>query len=195
MATPSNTRHKDVYRGHPRSPRQTRAPSSKLNGDPHLSTSNVPSSSRKAQQSSLLAPDSIKKTGSGALPPAETPTRGPSKTWGRFPTSVAAMESRANLSQPLSMSTALRKPISADDTFSSTSWPLQINETPSKLHHHSSQAEAFGSTAVHTTTIQARAPADEPLENSIKTLSSPLSQKKQESIYAILGWDDVDELF
>lgn len=141
MATPSNNRHKDVYGGLPPVPRQNVAPLPDLEEVPPSSISCVPSSSRKAQRSPFLAPDSTGKIGGSALPVAETPTRGPSKLWGRPPISSAAIGFLAASCQP-----------------------------------------------------SPRSAGENALENSTKNVSPPRPQDKEESIYAALGWDDVDEL-
>ena len=175
MATPSNTRHKDVYGGLPSFPRQTIASIAELEEVPASSISCVPSSSSKAPQSSFLAPDSTGKGGSGALSMAETPTRGPSKLWGREKGSVSDIHRLP----PLSVA---RK-----------SWHLPVHETPPKSHSY--EMEQSEDAIIDATPVKAQPAAERPGETSPKAVSSPLSQEKGKSVYAALGWDDeFDEL-
>ena len=191
MATPSNNRHKDVYGGLPRLPRHSIASLPELEKVPPSSISCVPSSSRKAQHSSFLAPDSIGKTDHSAIHISETPTRGPGKLGGRPPTSTVAVGSLPDLSQPSPLSTKLPK--IANDLSSSTYWSLHNRETPSKLSI-SCQDEQSGDTTINATPVKAPFAMGNPPESLTKTVSSPLLQGGEKSIYAALGWDDVDEL-
>lgn len=193
MATPSNNRHKDVYGGLSRLPRQSRVSLAELEEVPPSSISCVPSSSRKAQQSPVLAPDSTGKTGSSALPIAETPTRGPSKLWDR-PPSIAALESGAATIHPSLLSAVSRLPKVSDDSCNSAYRSLLVHETPPKFRF-ALQIEQPEVATTHATSAIAPFAADKPSDSSTKAISSPLSQEKEESIYAALGWDDdVDEL-
>ena len=192
MATPSNNRRKDVYGGLPRLPRQNTAPVPEREEVPPSSISCVPSSSRKAQQSPFLAPDSTAKTGRSALPIAETPTRGPLKLLGRPPPFAAAMESHADIHQPLPLSAA--SDISnAVNLSTPRHWPLHVYETPSKFRH-SKEAKQAGGTAIHAMSDKAPSAADKSSNCLTQPVPSPASQDTQESIYATLGWDDADEL-
>lgn len=193
VATPSNNRHKDVYGGLPRLPRQSIASLPEVEEVPPSSISCVPSSSRKAQHSPFLAPDSTRKIGTGALPITETPTRGPSKLWGRPPVCTATMESAADRSQPPPLSAASKVPKASNDLFTSTRWSLQGHKTPTKFRC-SYQVERSGDTSIHATPVKAPSAENKPSENLTKAVLSPLLQEKGESIYTALGWDDVDEL-
>ena len=190
MATPSNNRRKDVYGGLPRLPRQTTAPVPGREEVPPSSISCVPSSSRKAQQSPFLAPDSTAKTGCNALPIVETPTRGPLKLWGRPPPFVA-MESHADIHQPLPLS-AVSDISHAVNMSTPSHWPLHVYETPSKFRHSKEVKQAEG-TAIHAMSDTAPSAADKPSNISMQPVPSA-SQDTEESIYAALGWDDADEL-
>lgn len=191
MATPSNNRRKDVYGGLPRLPRQNTAPAPERDDFPLSSISCVPSSSKKAQQSPFLAPDSTTKTGGSALPIAETPTRGPLKLWGRPPPFAAAMESHVGVHQPLPVSAA-SDINNAVNMSSPRHWPLHIDETPSKFRH-SKEIKQAGGTAIDAMLDKTPSAADKPSDFSTQPGPSA-SQDTQESIYAALGWDDVDEL-
>lgn len=193
MATPSNNRHKDVYGGLPRLPRQIIAPPAEPEEVPPSSISCVPSSSGKAQRSPFLAPDSIGKTSCSALPIAETPTRGPLKLCGHPPTSIRGMKFRADMSQPSPLSAASKTRKTTNNLYTSTHWPLLVHETPSKFRY-SHQVEQPRDTTIDAISVKAPSAADRPRESSTKPVESPLSQDKEESIYAALGWDDVDEL-
>lgn len=196
MATPSNNRHKDVYGGLTRFPRQSIASLPELEEVPPSSISCVPSSSRKPRRSPFLAPDSTRKTDSSALalPVVETPTRGPSKLWGRPPISTAAIESVADVSHPPPLSAALNPPKASNGIFTSPQLPLQVHETPSKFRC-SHQVERSEDASISATPVKAPPPANKAADNSPKAVLSPSSQGKEESIYAALGWDDdVDEL-
>ena len=192
MATPSNNRRKDVYGGLPRLPRQNTAPVPEREEVPPSSISCVPSSSRKAQQSPFLAPDSTAKTGRSALPIAETPTRGPLKLWGRLPPFAAAMESHTDIHQPLPPP-ATSEISNAVNMSTPRHWPLHVYETPSKSRH-SIEAKQAGGTAIHVMSDKAPSVADRLSIVSTQPVPSPASQDTQESIYAALGWDDADEL-
>ena len=192
MATPSNNRRKDVYGGLPRLPRQNTAPVPEREEVPPSSISCVPSSSRKAQQSPFLAPDSTAKTGRSALPIAETPTRGPLKLWGRPPPFAAAMESHADIHQPLPLP-ATSDISNAVNTSTPKHWPLHVYETPSKFRQ-SKEAKQAGGTAVYAMLDKAPSAADKHSNFLTQPVPSPASQDTQESIYAALGWDDADEL-
>ena len=176
MATPSNNRHKNVYGGLPSFPRQSIASVAELEEVPTSSISCVPSSSSKAPKPSFLAWDSTRKAGNGPLPFAETPTRGPSKLWGRD------IESVADIPRPPPLSVARN------------TWPLHIHETPRKSlsSHEVQQSEDATTTTIDATPVKAQPAAERPAETSPKAV---LSQGKGESIYAALGWDDeIDEL-
>lgn len=189
MATPSNNRRKDVYGGPPRLPRQITAPVPEQEEVPPSSISCVPSSSRKAQQSPFLAPDSTAKTGRSALPIAETPTRGPLKLWGRPPPFAAAMEYHTDIHQPLPLSDINN----AVNMSTPRHWPLHVYETPSKFRH-SKEAKQAGGTAIYSMSEKAPCAADKPSNFSTQPVPSLASQDTEESIYAALGWDDADEL-
>ena len=193
MATPSNNRHKDVYGGLPRLPRQNIAPPIELEEVPPSSISCVPSSSKKAQRSPFLAPDSIGKTGCSALPIAETPTRGLLKLRGRPPTSIMAMKSRTDMSQPSPLTAASKTRKATNNLDTSTHWPLHVHETPSEFRY-SYQGEQPRDTTIDAISVKHPSAAKKPLESSTKPDRSPLPQDKEESIYTALGWDDVDEL-
>ena len=197
MATPSNNRHKDVYGGLPRLPRPSTAVLSEVEEVPPSSISCVPSSSRKAQQISLLAPDSTKKTNKSALLTAETPTKGRSKLSGHLPTSTAAVGSIGHIiqpsPQPSPLSVASRHPEAPENLSRRLRWPLRVHETPSKFRYPY-KAEQSGDGTIHTTPVKAPSAPDKFLEDQNKTDLSPLSPDKEESIYVALGWDDVDEL-
>ena len=193
MATPSNNRHKDVYGGLPRLPRQIVAPPTELEEVPPSSISCVPSSSGKTQRSPFLAPDSIGKTSCSALPIAETPTRGPLKLCGRPPTSVTEMKFRADISQPSPLSAASKIRKTTNNLYTSTHLPLLVHEMPSKFRY-SHHAEQPRDTTIDAISVKAPSTADRPRESSTKHIGSPVSQDNEESIYAALGWDDADEL-
>ena len=192
MATPSNNRRKDIYGGLPRLPRQKTAPVPEREEDPPSSISCVPSSSRKAQQSPFLAPDSTAKTGRSALPIAETPTRGSSKLWGRPPPFAAAMESHADVHQPLPPSAASDKS-NAVNMSTPRHWPLHVYETPSKFRR-SKEAKQAGGTAIDSMSDKAPSAPDKPSNFTTQPVPSLASLDTEESIYAALGWDDADEL-
>ena len=194
MATPSNNRHKDVFRGLPRFPRQCIASLPELEEVSPSSISCVPSTSRKAQRSPLSALDSTRKTGSSAWPVAETPTRDPIKLWGRPSISFAAMESVTDKSRPSPLSAAAKLPQTPNELFTSTHRPLQVHETPSKVRY-SYQVEQSEDSTIRATPVQAPSVASKPWENSSKAVSSPVSHEKEVSIYAALGWDDVVDEF
>lgn len=161
---------------------------------PPSSISCVPSSSMKARRSSFLAPDSIRKTGSSALPITETPTKGPSKLWGRPPISTTAVESVADVSDPPPLSAASKPPKASNSLFTSTHWPLQVHETPSKLRS-TYRVEQSEDATINATPVKAPSAAKKHAETPPKAVLSPLSQGKEQSIYTALGWDDdVDEL-
>ena len=193
MATPSNKRHKDVYGGLSRLPRPSSAAVSELEEIPPSSISCVPSSSRKAQQTSLLAPDSTKKAGNSASPTTDTPTRGWSKILGHIPTSAAAVGSNGDIAQPSPLSVASRNHEAHENSSTKIRWPLRIHETPSKFRYIY-QAEQPGVVTIHATPVKAPSAPDKSLEDQKKIVLSPLSPDKEESIYVSLGWDDVDEL-
>ena len=193
MATPSNKRHRDVYGGLPRFPRSNVAALPELAEVPPSSVSCVPSSSRKAQQSPFLGPDSTGNSGRSALPIAETPTRGPSKPRACPPTSTMATVSHADISQSSPPSAAPKIPKATNDLFNSTRWALHVEETPSKARY-SYQVENSGGTTTDATSVTASSAVGNPMETMREIAPSPLSQDKEESIYAALGWDDVDEL-
>ena len=194
MATPSNNRRKDVYGGLPRLPQQSIASLPELEEVPPSSISCVPSSSRKAQRSPFLAPDSTRKTDGSALPIVETPTRGPSKLWGRPPISTAAIESVADITHPPPLPATSKLPKASNDLCTSTRWSLQGYKTPSKFRC-SYEVERSRDTSIHATLVKAPSAANEHSENSTKAVLSPVLQEEEESIYAALGWDDeVDEL-
>ena len=190
MATPSNNRRKDVYGGRPR---QSRAPPLELEEVPHSSISCVPSSSRKAKQSPFLGPDSTGKADHNALPIDETPTRGPLKLWGRPAASTAVMESHADIYQPSPLSVASEIPKAVNYLSTAAQWPLHVHETPSKFRY-SREGERPEVTTIHAMLVEAPSTADKPLETSTQPIPSSVSQEKDQSIYAALGWDDVDEL-
>ena len=161
---------------------------------PPSSISCVPSSSRKARESPFLAPDSTRKTGSSALPIAETPTRGPSKLWGRPPISTAAVESGGDMSRLPPLSAASKPPKVSNDLSTFTQWPLQIHKTPSKFPYPD-RAEQSVHAAINATPVKVPPVANKLADKSPKAVLSPSSQGKEESIYAALGWDDdIDEL-
>ena len=192
MATPSNNRRKDVYGRPPRLPRQNTAPVPEREEVPPSSISCVPSSSRKAQQSPFLAPDSTAKTGRSALPIAETPTRGPLSLWGHPPPFAAAMESRADIHQPLPLSAA--SDLSHAVNLSTPGhWPLHVYETPSKFRH-SKEAKQAGGTAANAMSEKVLSTAEKLTNFLTQPDPLPASQDAKESIYAALGWDDADEL-
>ena len=193
MATPSNNRHKDVYGGLPRLPRPSTAALSEIEEVPPSSVSCVPSSSRKARQTLLLAPDSTKKTGNSAALTADTPTRGRSKLLGHLPTLIAASESLGDMAQPPPLSVGSRNPEAPENPCTTIRWPLRIHETPSKFRYLY-QAEHPGDAIIHATPIKTPSAPDKPLEDQNKNVSSPLLPDKEQSIYVALGWDDVDEL-
>lgn len=194
MATPSNNRHKDVYGGLPRFKRQGTASQPEEEKNSPSSISCVPSSSRKAQRSPFLAPDSTRQAGSSALPIAETPTRGPYKLWERPPISTAAMESVGEKSHRPFLSAAPRSSKASNGLSTSTNWPLQIHETPSKFPDPY-QVERSEDATINATPVKATPAASKPADNSPKAVSSSSPQGKEESIYAALGWDDeIDEL-
>lgn len=189
MATPSNNRHKDVYGG---LSRQSRAPLPELEEFPPSSISCVPSSSRRVKQLSL-APDSTGKADHSALPITETPTRGSLKLWGRPAASTAAMESHADTYQPSPLSVASGIPKAVNDLSASTAWPLHVHETPSKFCY-SKEVEQAGDSTIDAMPVKALSTADKPLETSPNPVPPSPPQQKDQSIYAALGWDDVDEL-
>ena len=191
MATPSNNRRKDVYGGLPQLPRHNTAPVPERGEVPPSSISCVPSSSGKAQQSPFLAPDSTAKTGGSALPIAETPTRGPLKLWVRPPPFAAAVESHGGVPQPLPLSAA--SDISnAVNRATPRHRPLHVSETPSKFRHSKGIKQA-GGTAIDAMPDKAPSAPDKPSNFSTQPVPSALKDT-EESIYAALGWDDVDEL-
>lgn len=189
MATPSNNRHKDVYGS---LPRQSRAPLPDLEQVPPSSISCVPSSSKKVKQLSL-APDSTGKADHNALPITETPTRGSLKLWGRPAASIAAMKSHADTYQASPLSAASGIPKAVIDLSASMEWPLHFHETPSKFRY-SKEAEQAGASTTDAISVKAPSTADKPLEASSNPVPSPRPQQRDQSIYAALGWDDVDEL-
>ena len=193
MATPSNNRRKDVYGGLPRLPRQDTVPVPELEEVPPSSISCVPSSSKKAPQSPALAPDSTRKTGRSALPIAETPTRGPLKFQGRPPPSTAMMQSHAEIYQPSPLSAASEIPKAVNIVSAPTDWPLHVHETPSKFRYSREVGQSGGKT-LDAMSVKDPSVAEKPLESSTQPVPSPPPQDKEDSIYAALGWDDVDEL-
>ena len=193
MATPSNNRHKDVYGGLPR-PGQSKASLPDLEEIPPSSISCVPSSSMKPAQSPSLAPDSTRKTGSSAMPTAETPTKIPSRLWERPPISTAGMNSVPDISHlaPLLAASFPHKASNGSNT--STCRPLQVHETPSKCRR-SEQFDRYKDVSINATPNKAPPLASEPAYNASKAVLSPSWQRKEKSIYAALGWDDeIDEL-
>lgn len=193
MATPSNNRRKDVYGGLPHFREQGIASLPEIEKNSPSSVSCVPSSSRKARQSPFLAPDSTRKAGNPALPIAETPTRGPSKLWESPPISTVAIESVAEKFQPPPLLAAPRSPKASNGLSTSTRWPLQIHETPSKFRYPY-QVEQSEDATINATPVKAQPAASKSTDRSPKAVLPPFSQGK-ESIYAALGWEDeIDEL-
>lgn len=189
MATPSNNRRKDVYSG---LPRQSGAPLPELEEVPPSSISCVPSSSRKVKRSPS-APNSTGKVDCNAFPITETPTRGPLKLWGRPAASTAAIEPHADTYQPSPLSVASGIPKAVNDLSASTEWPLHVHETPSKFRY-SKEVEQAGDSTIDAMSAKAPSTADNPLETAPNPVPSSPRQKMDQSLYAALGWDDVDEL-
>lgn len=185
MATPSKNRQKDIFSGIPGLPRASQAAPADLEGNPSSSISRIPSSSVKVGGSS----GPMKRRTNHALPAIEqTPTRGPSKLIRRFPSSAAANEPVACISQPES---SRLEPILAVYGFDQPSalppWHSGVQETPSK-DRVSNRPTSPGGQNIQAT------PVNETMAQDTPVRSLPSSHEKGESIYASLGWDDVDEL-
>lgn len=103
------------------------------------------------------------------------------------------MESHADTYQPSPLSAASGIPEAVNELSASTEWPLHVHETPSRFRYLK-EAEQAGDCAIDAMSVKAPSTAGKPLETSPNPVPSSPRQKRDQSIYAALGWDDVDEL-
>ena len=194
MATPSKQRHQDVIASLPRLPRARVAGMvvSQLDEVPPSSASKITDSAERARNSSALASDYSRRKHESVLPAIEqTPSRGPSKLWGRPPTSASSPISKEDVSMHCP-DTAKPKPPKATIVLSqhpSKLWSSNTHGTPSKARTDESNECTVQKTpdkAICCTEILAK----------VWPAVAPTSLRGQEeSIYASLGWDDdFDEL-
>ena len=198
MATPSRSRHHDILADDPRFPRPKPASAApNLDKIPPSSVSRISDSARKAEKSSPFSKDGTWRSGNDVPPTVEqTPTRGSTKLFGH-PTGLSGtMAAGGDLVRSLPHATKLG-PTEANPgsflSYSLPSWPLKVQETPSKGrtadHNHQQEKQNVDATPNRPVLVT----KDSTSAFAVTAFSS--SQEQEPSLYASLGWDDdADEL-
>lgn len=188
MATPSKNRQTDIFAGLPRLPRACQAapPLQELEEVPPSSISRIPSSTFKAQGSSV----SGHKTSRNKRLFAQTPTKCPSNFFEHQSSSVTLnppqppYASQLNLGEPAEASLP---------SYALPVWYNTLHETPSgeRVSYQSFNAEE---PSVQATPSKSPPPSWEIAGTPLRSTPLKSSQDNEAAMYAKLGWDDdVDE--
>ena len=196
MATPSKNRHGGIPVGLPGLPGCHAAPAPTAVVEiPPSSISRISDSTSKARDPSLGTDRSQQRYEAGFLTNAQTPTRGPLKVLGRPPEPGTSFVTAIDPPPPVS-SVANWKPLKAvfhvSSMHPSSVGPANIQDTPPKARKVH-RADAHEDNTVHETPKKTIATTNDSMK-SFQVTAPPSPDQREQSIYASLGWDDVDDL-